>query len=406
MTTQSSGDSQEHVQNDWNDFVHTGPGTLSGRYLRSFWQPVYVARDLGLGRAVPIRIMSEDFTLYRGESGAPHLLTFRCAHRGTQLSTGWVEGDNLRCFYHGWVYDSSGRCVEQPAEPEPFCQRIKIRAYPTEEYLGFVFAYLGDGEAPPLPRYPDFEEVGVLEVQSLYRACNFFNTIENEVDSVHVSFAHRKSRPGVANQPPPAVDGEETEWGIRQRYTYATVAGEVVKISYLAMPNIKYGQMPPQTELETGPGDNIRWMVPIDDTRHVYFVAHLSHVTGESARIFRERQAAARGALNPYTADLADAILAGKGHIQDVTEQEYGVPIIQTQDDVAQVGQGAIANRDGEHLGRSDTLIRLLRTIWTRELQTLAEGRALKQWARPEALRAHRPIIAPEDPRVLVGSTR
>src|SRR6478672_7692047 len=68
------------------DFVHTGPGTLAGRYLRMFWQPVYRAQDLAAGRAVPIQIMSEHLTLYRGESGAPHLVDFRCAHRGTQLS--------------------------------------------------------------------------------------------------------------------------------------------------------------------------------------------------------------------------------------------------------------------------------------------------------------------------------
>ena len=51
------------------NFVRTGPGTLAGRYLRRFWQPVYVAERLNAGQAMPIRIMGEDFTLYRGESG-------------------------------------------------------------------------------------------------------------------------------------------------------------------------------------------------------------------------------------------------------------------------------------------------------------------------------------------------
>src|SRR5215210_2934026 len=69
----------------------TGPGTLAGRYLRRFWQPLYHAPDLLTGQAVPIRILSEDYTLYRGEDGTPHLIAPRCAHRATQLSTGWVE---------------------------------------------------------------------------------------------------------------------------------------------------------------------------------------------------------------------------------------------------------------------------------------------------------------------------
>ena len=83
------------------DLYRTEPGSLAGRYLRSFWQPVYRAKDLPAGEAVPLRIMSEDFTLYRGESGKPHVVAFRCAHRGTQLSAGWVEDDCIRCFYHG-----------------------------------------------------------------------------------------------------------------------------------------------------------------------------------------------------------------------------------------------------------------------------------------------------------------
>src|SRR5581483_282229 len=137
-------------QRPWDDLVHTGPDTLAGRFFRRFWQPVRRSEDLAAGRAVPCRWASEDFTLYRGESGEPHALAFRCAHRGTQLSTGWVEGDNLRCFYHGWTYNGSGQCVEQPAEPEPFCQRIKIRSYPAREYLGLIFVYFGEGEPPDL----------------------------------------------------------------------------------------------------------------------------------------------------------------------------------------------------------------------------------------------------------------
>src|SRR5438105_2887509 len=130
----------------YEDFLHTGPGTLAGRYLRRFWQPVHVSRELQPGQAKPVRIMSEDFTLYRGEDGAPHLLDFRCAHRGTQLSTGWVEGDCIRCFYHGWKYDPTGQCVEQPAEDAGFAQKVTIRSFPCEEYLGLIFAYFGDAE--------------------------------------------------------------------------------------------------------------------------------------------------------------------------------------------------------------------------------------------------------------------
>src|SRR4029453_17944066 len=95
------------------------------------------------------------------------------------------------CFYHGWAYGPDGQCVEQPAEPEPFCSRIRIKSYPTREYLGFIFAYLGEGEAPELPQYPDFEGPGTLRVTSYIRECNYFNNIENGIDPAHVPFTHR-----------------------------------------------------------------------------------------------------------------------------------------------------------------------------------------------------------------------
>ena len=108
MARVRNGQRARSSEADWYDLAHTGPGTLAGRFMRRFWHPVALARELKVGRTLPVRIMSEDFTLYRGDSGKAYAVAFRCAHRGTQLSTGWVEGENLRCFYHGWVYDGSG----------------------------------------------------------------------------------------------------------------------------------------------------------------------------------------------------------------------------------------------------------------------------------------------------------
>ena len=157
---------KKYTRANWTDFAHTGPGTLAGRYMRLFWHPVYRAQDLARGQTKPMRIMSEDFTLYRGSSGTPYAVAFRCAHRGTQLSIGSVEGENLRCFYHGWMYDGSGQCVEQPAEPKPFCETVRIRSFPTKEYLALIWVYLGEGEPPPFRRYPEFEEeLSVIEQQ-------------------------------------------------------------------------------------------------------------------------------------------------------------------------------------------------------------------------------------------------
>ena len=112
VTGASSGNTVEWLH-------QTAPGTLMGRLLRSFWQPVATSASIEPGKARGIRILSEDLTLYRGESGTPHLVGSRCAHRGTVLHTGWVEGENIRCMYHGWRFPPAGLCDEIPAEKQP-----------------------------------------------------------------------------------------------------------------------------------------------------------------------------------------------------------------------------------------------------------------------------------------------
>ena len=175
----------------YEDFVSTGPGTLNGRYLRQFWFPVYRSDMLARGSAKPIRILSEDFTLYRGQDGTPHVVAQRCPHRGTQLSVGFVEDDCVRCLYHGWKFDGTGQCVEMPAEGPAFAEKVRIRACPTGEHLGLVFAYFGTGEPPPFPHIPPFAGDGIIENTENLLPCNFFQGWENDWDEFHAAFTHR-----------------------------------------------------------------------------------------------------------------------------------------------------------------------------------------------------------------------
>jgi 5,5'-dehydrodivanillate O-demethylase len=351
--------------------------------MRMFWQPVYCAADLLPGHAKPVRIMSEDFTLYRGEDGVPHAVAFRCAHRGTQLSTGWVEGDCIRCFYHGWKYDPTGQCVEQPAEDAGFAAKVKIRSYPTQEYLGLIFVYFGDAErgdtgafrAPPLPRYVDMEADGVLQSDAYVRRCNYFNNLEN--DPVHLAFVHRESFLEVVDIPE-LVQYEETEYGmlVSHRERGRTVT------NYRIVPNSVLVHFPPRmVEGSTGTA-MAAWRVPIDDENHVNFRLLRTFIAGDAAERYRARLAdrAARP-LEPPTG-LAEAVLRGEIRIEDVKDRT-DVQVL--QDDVAMVGQGRIADRTQEQLGRSDVSVILQRKIWERELRALAEGGPLKQWAPPPA---------------------
>jgi 5,5'-dehydrodivanillate O-demethylase len=363
----------------WTDFAHVGPGTLAGRYLRRFWHPVMVARDLKPGRAMPVRIMGEDVTLYRGEGGQVHAVAFRCAHRGTQLSTGWVEGDNLRCFYHGWVYGPDGQCVEQPAEPEPFCNRIRIRSYPVEEYLGLIFVYQGEGEPPPMYRFPEMEGEGILENNSYTRMCNYFNQLESNMDEVHVAFVHRASdfTTSGLNQGIPTISGEETEYGVVK---HGHREGQPTRTSHFFWPNalLIAGSTGAMNGTES---QNLAWRVPVDDYQHKSFNVSYLPITGEDAARYRERQAKRRAELEgqPTAQEIADMVLRGEAHADDFARRPDAVGI---QDNVAQAGQGVIIDKSTEHLGRSDNMVIAFRRIWERELRALAEGRQMKEWRK------------------------
>jgi 5,5'-dehydrodivanillate O-demethylase len=366
-----------------SDLVHSGPGTLAGRYLRLFWQPVCCSYELAPRRALPVRILGEDFTLYRGQSGAAYLVGPRCAHRGTQLSVGWVEGECIRCFYHGWKYDGSGQCTEQPAEGKSAAQEVRIPSYPVREYIGLIFAYLGPGEPPPLPRYPRFEQPDItLDVAALRRICNYFNNIDNSLDNAHVRFVHRRHRDSVDDHVvsgDPVISVEESEWGIRRYVRYPD--GKDLTF-FFGMPNINFinGQV---VDAVIKRADLMVFKVPVDDDSHIHFEVRAIPLTGERGRAWVEDRRLLRAEAERDRPGIVRAILAGKLHLDDVDPNR--VDYVMIEDELAQTGQGVIADRVHEHLGRSDRGVFLLRKIWERELRNLAEGRPVKKWVyRPE----------------------
>ncbi len=362
------------------DFVSIGPGTPAGRFLRSFWQPVFVADQLAPGKAMPLRILGENFTLYRGESGTPHIVGATCAHRGLTLSVGRIEGDRISCFYHGWTYDGDGQCVAQPAEKKDFADKVKIPGYPTHEYLGLIFAYFGDGAPPEFPRLEVFEGDGFVENRVSPRDWGFFAQLENSVDEVHFNFTHRQSKftdVGL-NDSIPEITGRETEYGIER----IGRRGNQVRKSYILMPNCMYSKVYYNGKEWT---EHLSWRVPIDDTTHTSFIADFVHKTGAEAEAYREQMAdekTASKSLEPAMS-VIKRILAGELHIDDVPDRP---DIVLIQDGVAMIGQGARRDRSNDLLAASDRLVTLLRKLWMREMAAIESGRPIKQWHIPRDL--------------------
>jgi 5,5'-dehydrodivanillate O-demethylase len=358
------------------DFQRTGPGTIAGDFMRKFWHPIYHSDDLKSGKAKPVKIMNVDYTLYRGEDGAPHLTQFRCPHRGTQLSVGWVEGDSIRCRYHGWKFGPSGACVAQPAEPKPFLERTNLKIYPCRDYLGFIFAYLGEGDAPEMPRYTDFENFeGVLDHDSVLRGCNYFNDMDNGGDHAHSGFAHRNnpgSFDGFAECP--VMDAEESDWGITiySRFTNDT------RVSQFGMPNIMHFKGQPSDAKVAIFRELLSWWVPIDDESHMLFLVARVEVTGEKAREYMERREKRRAALVGDGMEIALRVLRGELELDELDPATCA--LLHVQDHVVQVGQGVIPDYEYESLGRSDRTMVLRRRIWIRELGAMLSGEPMKTW--------------------------
>lgn len=381
------------------DVAQTGPGTLAGEYLRRFWQPIRLSNMVEKGKAIPIRIMGENYTLYRGETGAPHVVDHKCPHRGTQLSTGWVEGDAIRCLYHGWKFAADGQCVEQGNEHKSFAHKVCIRSYPAQDYLGLIFAYFGPDPVPPLLRLPQLEGPGYLDQTYYTRECNYFQNLENMMDETHANFTHRVSAfadPGSINREVPRIGAEETDYGLVE---LAYRSDGTVRSSHFIMPNSMLMQLPLTTGF-VGKGqanrpfsDYIAWRVPIDDDVHLSCAVQRLDLDEASAeRFFRHKQELAQKMAGlPPTGAVAKRILAGEISLEDVSDRP---DIIGIQDDVAQIGQGVFADRSRERLGPADTAVILLRKIWHRELERLAAQGSPTAWTVPPRIAAASGVAA------------
>ena len=99
------------------EITEVGPGTPCGELMRRYWHPVELSGRLGR-RPREIRVLGEDLVLFRDLRGRPGLITPRCIHRGAPMSFAKVEEAGIRCPYHGWLFDTEGRCLDQPCEAD------------------------------------------------------------------------------------------------------------------------------------------------------------------------------------------------------------------------------------------------------------------------------------------------
>jgi len=198
------------------------------RTLELFWHPVCTASELAAagppggadGRAgrgpLGVRLLGRDIVVAELADGTLTALDDRCLHRSTRLSAGWVDGDCLRCPYHGWAWDRGGRCVEIPSMPEgPIPARAIIHSYSAQLAYGLVWVRLDDRANTRLPACPawDDPEFRVIPGEPYTWPVAAARRVENFVDLSHFAWVHAGTL-GRRDEPVPPlpeiarVDGE------------------------------------------------------------------------------------------------------------------------------------------------------------------------------------------------------
>lgn len=412
------------LSKDENDLLtHIGPGTPGGEWIRRYWQPAALAEEVPIGGApLPIRLLGEDLVLFRDETGQPGLLGLHCAHRGADLSYGRLEDGGLRCIYHGWLYDRSGRCLEQPGErlgaaaleraDQPatevlssglgtaeFRERIRQVAYPCTERAGVIFAYLGPGDPPLLPAY-DFLTAPdeCVTATKYFQDCNYLQGNEGNFDPQHLSFLHRQlsSAPDdfrnaiQSRDKAPTIDPVETEFGMHLYAVRKVDADQnFVKVRTFLMPN---GSLVDSRGRGAYHSD---WHVPIDDTHHwKYSIAYnRSGIDREADLALRNRPSEAEYHLKR---NRANRYLQDRQEMRTDTFIGMGRDFI-VHDTWATEGEGPIYDRSSEHLGYTDRGIITMRNLMLGGIRAVQEGRDPLHVVRDPALNHFPDVLARDD---------
>ena len=322
-----------------------------GEVLRRYWHPVGVSEWV-TQKPQRLKLLGEELVVYRGASGTA-LMQLRCAHRSLALDKGRVEGDAIRCPYHGWLYDRSGQCLEQPAEPEGsgFKEKIRLRSFKVQEIGGLVFGYLGPEPAPLLPLYDTLTfEDGTKVIQRDAIECNWFQIVENIPDLAHLPWLHGGSFHIVSGKKI-TYRWETREYGFDNVMLIDGVA-DMHRSSYCFPYTNRFTVRPEKAGAD--PQRTLLYRVPIDDHATALYLV----------RTYRSAEPSFRTQSRGWKRDeyqLEPAAFWGI-HPND-------------QDRMAVEQQGVITDRTTEHLGASDAGIIQMRQLMRQALKAVSEGR-------------------------------
>jgi len=267
--------------------------------LRPYWYPVALTTEVA-DAPVATALLGERIVLYRA-GGTVAALKDLCIHRGTPLSLGWIDGEELVCAYHGWRYASGGACVGIPslAPGRPIPPKAKQEAYRTEEKDGLVWVALDDPKES-IPTWPESEAPGFRRIWTQYHwRANAARAIENVMDFAHFPWVH----PGVLGdrQKPVYPDIAVKAEGNQIHYVVDDEATNAIRSYTVTLPLTLYMHV----ARRSGTGDGAR------NITSLYFIA----------RPIAERETQFYfGLSRNFALDQPDEVFSARN--TDVTEQD------------------------------------------------------------------------------------
>ena len=370
-----------------------------GQMLRQYWVPALLSHELESDKQpVRVRLMGESLVAFRDSNGDVGLIQELCPHRGASLFLARNEECGLRCLYHGWKFDVSGKILDMPTEnnDEAIINKIRATAYPVHEIGGIIWAYMGPEGAEPPPinfeftKYPDSHLVHT----KMHIQCNWVQCLEGVLDSAHANYLHSDTFKPAAHSlssdyrgdslivDRPSGDGqprfeiENTNYGFRYAAIRKAMTEEkdrsYVRVTLFVAPF--YGLFAGQKDWGA-----LQAFVPIDDENTMlYFVRYnLKQPVDDKER---ERQIAWSGLIPGIDIDKNFGMKRNRENnwLQDRTSMETGQSAsglrgVQMEDAVVQESMGAIYDRSMEHLGTTDIAVVRMRRLLLQSMRSFVK---------------------------------
>jgi phenylpropionate dioxygenase-like ring-hydroxylating dioxygenase large terminal subunit len=348
---------------------------------------------------VRVKLLGEDLIAFRDTHGRVGLLDEFCPHRRASLFWGRNEECGLRCVYHGWKFDPSGACVDMPNEPAQYAfeNKVRTKAYSTQEYGGVIWAYLG----PPdhVPELPKLEWARVPDshryVSKRFQETNYLQAIEGGIDSSHSNFLHATL--DAFRVTDSYIEKTRNSANLRAKYHLMDKAprfsvkktdyGLVIAVRRNAEEDTYYWRLtqfllPSHTMIPYQKGHSIHghcWVPRDDRTCWVWTMTwNPDDSLSREDREAIENDTFVHAKVEPVT--FRPLRNQDNNYLIDREQQRKatmtGIHGFAAQDQALQESMGPVVDRTRERLGTSDTAIIATRRLLLQEIRSLQQGEA------------------------------